>query len=54
MLPAYGLYTHIRANRIRSVSLLASFIGLLLAVMYSLKQAMDPRGIMNPGKIFLN
>ena len=25
-----------------------------LAVMYSLKQAMDPRGIMNPGKIFLN
>ncbi len=36
MLPAYGLYTHIRANRIRSVSLLASFIGLLLAVMYSL------------------
>ena len=25
-----------------------------LAVMYSIKQAMDPRGIMNPGKIFLN
>ena len=25
-----------------------------LAVMHSIKQAMDPRGIMNPGKIFLN
>ena len=36
MLPAYGLYTHIRANRLRTLYLLASFVGLLLAVMYSL------------------
>ncbi len=36
MLPAYGLYTHIRANRIRSVLLLAAFAALLLAVLYSL------------------
>lgn len=36
MLPAYGLYTHIRANRIRTLYLLASFVGLLLAVAYSL------------------
>ena len=36
MLPAYGLYTHIRANRLRSAFLLASFVGLLLAVLYSI------------------
>ena len=36
MLPAYGLYTHIRANRLRSLYLLASFAGLLVAVLYSL------------------
>jgi heat shock protein HtpX len=33
---AYGLYTHIRANRIRTVYLLASFVFLLIAVLYSL------------------
>ncbi len=36
MLPAYGLYTHIRANRLRTIYLLASFVGLLLAVLYSI------------------
>jgi heat shock protein HtpX len=33
---AYGLYTHIRANRIRSVVLLAGFIVLLHALQYSI------------------
>ena len=33
---AYGLYTHIRANRIRSVILLAGFIVLLHALQYSI------------------
>ncbi len=32
---AYGLYTYIRANQIRSVLLLASFAGLLVAVIYA-------------------
>jgi len=36
MLQAYGLYTHIRANRIRSVILLAGFVVLLHAVLFSL------------------
>ncbi|MFN3743479.1 MAG: M48 family metallopeptidase [Hyphomicrobiaceae bacterium] len=33
---AYGLYTHIRANRIRSVILLSGFIVLLHAVLFSI------------------
>ncbi len=33
---SYGLYTHIRANQIRSLLLLASFAALLVAVLYSL------------------
>lgn len=36
MLPAYGLYTHIRANRIRSVLLLAGFVALLHALLFSI------------------
>jgi len=35
MLQAYGLYTHIRANRIRSVILLGGFVVLLHAVLFS-------------------
>jgi heat shock protein HtpX len=36
MLQAYGLYGHIRANRIRSVLLLAGFVALLHALLFSL------------------
>jgi heat shock protein HtpX len=36
MFKAYGLYTHIRANRLRSAFLLASFLVTLLALMFSL------------------
>ncbi len=35
MFKAYGLYSHIRANRIRSIFLLASFVVLLQAVLFS-------------------
>ncbi len=35
MFQAYGLYSHIRANRIRSMMLLASFVLLLMALMFS-------------------
>lgn len=35
MLQAYGLYTHIRANRIRSVLLLIGFVALLHVLVYS-------------------
>ncbi|MCL4766491.1 MAG: M48 family metallopeptidase [Hyphomicrobiaceae bacterium] len=36
MFRAYGLYSHIRANRIRSVLLLVGFVALLHALLYSL------------------
>ncbi|HEX6001749.1 MAG TPA: M48 family metallopeptidase [Hyphomicrobiaceae bacterium] len=36
MFQAYGLYTHIQANRIRSVILLIGFVALLHALLYSL------------------
>lgn len=35
MFQAYGLYTHIRANQLRSVFLLAGFVALLHALMFS-------------------
>ncbi|MEF3366369.1 M48 family metallopeptidase [Methylocystis sp. 9N] len=35
MFKAYGLYTHIRANRLRSAFLLAGFVVLLFALMFS-------------------
>src|SRR5262245_12134863 len=36
MLRAYGLYSHIQANRLRSVILLAGFVLLLHALLFSL------------------
>ena len=35
MFRAYGLYSHIRANRLRTAFLLAGFVALLLALMFS-------------------
>jgi heat shock protein HtpX len=35
MFHAYGLYTHIQANRIRSAMLLSAFVALLFALMFS-------------------
>jgi heat shock protein HtpX len=35
MFKAYGLYSHIQSNRLRSVFLLAGFVALLLALMFS-------------------
>ena len=52
---AYGLYTHIQANRLRSLYLLASFVGLLLAVLYSLSllAAGGMMGNASTGALFL-
>ena len=36
MFQAYGLYGHIQANRIRSALLLAGFVALLHALLFSL------------------
>ena len=36
MFGAYGLYSHIRANRLRSAILLAGFVALLHALLFSL------------------
>ena len=36
MFHAYGLYSHIQANRLRTVFLLAGFVALLLALMFSI------------------
>ena len=35
MFKAYGLYSHIRANELRSAFLLSGFVVLLLALMFS-------------------
>ena len=35
MFKAYGLYSHIRANQLRSIFLLAGFVALLVALMFS-------------------
>ena len=44
MFRAYGLYSHIRANRIRSVFLLAGFVVLLLALMFSFALIFEAMG----------
>ena len=36
MFRSYGLYTHIQANRIRSILLLAGFVLLLHALLFSI------------------
>ncbi|MFM8860590.1 MAG: M48 family metallopeptidase [Methylocystis sp.] len=41
MFKAYGLYSHIRANQFRTAFLLAGFVALLLALMFSLALLME-------------
>ena len=41
MFKAYGLYSHIRANQYRTAFLLAGFVALLLALMFSLALLME-------------
>ena len=41
MFRAYGLYSHIRANRLRSAILLAGFVALLHALLFSLLHGLE-------------
>ncbi|MBM3607901.1 MAG: peptidase M48 Ste24p, partial [Alphaproteobacteria bacterium] len=41
MLPAFGLYTHIRANRIRSIFLIASLFALVYSLTFAFALAMN-------------
>ena len=43
MFHAYGLYSHIRANRLRTIFLLAGFVALLLALMFSFALIFEAR-----------
>ena len=38
MFRAFGLYTHIRANRIKSVLILCGFVVLIVVITYALDQ----------------
>ncbi len=44
MFKAYGLYTHIQANRMRSALLLAGFVALLVALMFSFALIIEALG----------
>ena len=44
MFRAYGLYSHIQANRARTAFLLAGFVALLLALMFSVALLIEASG----------
>ncbi|MGA9824676.1 MAG: peptidase M48, partial [Methylocystis sp.] len=44
MFRAYGLYSHIQANRMRSAFLLAGFVVLLIALMFSFALIFEAMG----------
>ena len=52
MFHAYGLYSHIQANRLRTVFLLAGFVALLLALMFSFALIFEA-GAAPPGADFV-